>query len=467
MLGFLFSSPLIAVYAVLVFLYLFAEGIFFRRTVHVLEHLVELKTGPRNIETVTGRRHQVKTIITNHSDVGFRIVRFRRNLPREIHEEVGNMDLLVLPHEEQSIETTFEVRAPGRFEANKSTLAIERRARLFRQSVTLLDSVTITARPMIGSVNSLSGLSGLSDLAVDPTRRGPGTDLAGIRPANSLRDLQRIDWKATARTGKLMAREFYLERDPPIVLLIDASTLTRAERTAESPSDSLLGEVASLMANAQLARTPMGLVLYDDRAVIAKIQARLGVENRERILHTLLGKTKCASATMPTMQETRRPRASLARETRTMTRQLASQGKTEPFGELFSSFASAVLPFYRQAISRYPLRLRQEGVFKAFEAIRDLLEPALVIAISDGETNLDGLCEGSRQASTLNHRVIVALVVRFGKKVSAEWLSDLEKTGTRVVECTPEMLWDAVNAEMLQMSRRRFKEPAVPTPQTT
>jgi uncharacterized protein (DUF58 family) len=335
--------------------------------------------------------------------------------------------------------------------------------RLFRQSVTLPDSLTITARPIIGDVNPLPGLSGLSDLAVDPTRRGTGTDLAGIRPVSSPGDSHRIDWKATARTGKLMAREFYLEREPAIVLLMDASTLTRAGRAAGLLSNSLLGELASLMANAQFARVPLGLVLYDDRAVLAKIDARSGLENRERILRTLLERGKHASATMPTTQGTSRPRASLARETRNMARQLASYGKTEPFGELLSSFASIVLPFYRQAIAKYPRRLRQEGAFKAFETVRDLPEPVLVIAISDGKTDLDGLYEGARHASMSNHRVVIAILGHPDRTRLTEWLSTSEQMGIRTVLCPPEQLWSAVNAELLEMSRTGFREFVVET----
>ena len=90
-----------------------------------------------------------------------------------------------------------------------------------------------------------------------------------------------------------MMRESCLEREPPIVLLIDASTL--AKTTNETPSKSLLAAVASLMANTELARTHVGLVLYDEHSIIASIQTGPGMENREQILRTLVKETERAT----------------------------------------------------------------------------------------------------------------------------------------------------------------------------
>jgi len=455
--GFLLSNGLILIFAALLFVYLLAEGIVFRRAVNIVEDSVRLETSPRNVETTVGLQTAVETSLRNPSDVGLRVVGFRRNLPPEIHQEVRETELLLQPHGEQPVSTVLEAVSPGRFETNDSTLRIEGLTRLFRQSLTLPDRVTLVARPIIGDVTPLPGLGGLSDLGTDPVRRGIGTDLAGIHPVTSLEDLGRIDWKATARAGRLMVRDFYLERDPPIMLLVDASILNIAERATGSLPKTLLGELASLLANAQLAPSPIGLILYDDRAVIAKIEAGLGLEIRERILHTLLERTKRASAAMPVTRQTSRPYSTLAAETQTIAGQLAS-ARTEPVPEVFAWFARAVLPFYRKAMSRDLPRLRKEGVFKAFEAVCDLAEPALVIAISDGRKNVDGLYGGANRASVLNHRVVVVILTHSGRNTLTKRLSDSEPIGRRALLCSPGDLWDAVNAEILEMSRGRFRK---------
>lgn len=452
--GILLSNGLILIFAALLCIYLLAEGVSFRRAVKIVEDSVRLETSPRNIETTIGLQTAAETTVQNPSDLPLRVVGFRRNLPPEIRQEVRETELLLRPHDEQPVSTVLEAASPGTFETNDSTLRIEGLTRLFRQSVTLPDRITVTARPIIGDVNLLHGLSGLSDLAADPVRRGIGTDLAGMHPVSSPEDLHRIDWKATARAGKLMARDFYLERDPPIMLLVDASVLANTERATGSISRTLLSEVASLLANAQLSRNPIGLILYDDRAVIAKIEPRLGLANRERILHTLLEGTKHASAAVPVTRQTSKPCSGLAAETQTITGQLESM-RTEPIPEVFACFARAVLPFYRNAMSRYLPSLRREGVFKAFELVCELSEPVLMIAISDGRTNLDGLFEGSRCAATFNHRVILAIVSSRGGATLIETLSDLNEARIRATRCTTEDLWGAIDTEITAMSRAR------------
>jgi uncharacterized protein (DUF58 family) len=312
-LGFLFSNTLIVIPAVVLFAYLLAEGVSFRRLVDVLEHSVTLRTNPKNLETVVGLRCTMETIIENHTDVNIRVVGFHHNLPSEIRQPVFNKELLLPAHDRQRVETILELRSPGRHEISGTRLTVEKRTRLFRQALTLSDHVTITARPIIGDTNSLPGLGGLYDLASDPNRRGVGTEFAGIRPAHSLDDLHRIDWKATARTGKLMAREFYLERDPHMILVIDVATF---DMTAEeSLSANLLRELASLMANTELARVSTGLMLYDERSVVANIDVGAGAENRERVLRTLMDQTQHTCVTIRPARETSRPLASLAAET--------------------------------------------------------------------------------------------------------------------------------------------------------
>lgn len=455
-LSFLFSNTLIMIPAVVLFACLLAEGVSFRRVVGVLEHSVTLRTSPKNFETVVGLRCTMETTIENHTDVDIRVIGFHRNLPSAIRQPVFNKELLLPAHGKQRVETVLELRSPGRYEIRETRLAVERRAGLFRQPLALPDHVTIAARPIIGDTNSLPGLGGLHDLASDPNRRGVGTEFAGIRPAHSLDDLHRIDWKATARTGKLMAREFYLERDPPMILVIDVATF---DMTAEeSLSANLLRELASLMANTELARNPVGLILYDERVVIANIEIGAGLKNRERVLRTLIDQTQHTSVTIRPARETSRPYASLAEETHTIEKQLTVSNRTNPLAELSTSFASKLLPFFRKAMSGYLSRLNEKGVFKAFDIVSGVREPSLVVAISGDMASLDGLYEGARYATMSNHRVIIAILGHPDKARLDEWILPSEQAGIRTVSCRPEQLWSLVNAQLLEMSRTRSRE---------
>jgi len=150
-------------------------------------------------------------------------------------------------------------------------------------------------------------------------------------------------------------------------------------------------------------------------------------------------------------------------ETQAITRRLESV-RSEPISEVFAWFAQTILPFYRSAASRYLTRLRNEGVFKAFEAVCDPGQRVLVIAISDGRKNLDALYQGVRHASALNNRVIVALV-HVGRNASSEWTRDSDPIGTRTILCSLGELWHDVNAEILDISRSRPRKPATGFPE--
>jgi hypothetical protein len=135
--------------------------------------------------------------------------------------------------------------------------------------------------------------------------------------------------------------------------------------------------------------------------------------------------------------------------------EIASAHKTLPYSENLSSFARVILPYYREAGTKHLRRIRREGVFRAFEMIRILPEPVLVITISDGMTNLDGLSEGARYAAMLKHRVVLAIIAHPKKPPPLKTLSDLERFGIRILKCNPEELCKAVGAEILAMSHVR------------
>jgi uncharacterized protein (DUF58 family) len=121
----------------------------------------------------------------------------------------------------------------------------------------------------------------LEDLASDNVRRGTGTDLAGITSSATMEDLHRIDWKATARTGKLMAKGYYAEQ-PPVMLVIDASHTVMAERAGGSMYSRLLTILPTLLASLRAA-TPTGFILYDEGSVVAEVPAEVGKRVGKRI----------------------------------------------------------------------------------------------------------------------------------------------------------------------------------------
>jgi uncharacterized protein (DUF58 family) len=453
--GSVLSSMLILLSASVLLLYLLLEGISFHRAIETAKDSIKHQSHPSRIETTVGRKVRIENVIANDSHSRFHIVGFSRNVPPQIEEEALPSPRLRLgSNGAQRIETSLKSKFPGNFELTASTILLEGRAGLFRQSLRIHDKVVIIVQPLVSGTVEPIETGVLTDLAVDHLRRGSGTDLAGIRPFNFLDDFRRIDWKATARTGKLMTRESYLERDPTIMLMIDVSSSMNTKRQQSCVLEGLLSEAGNLLTSIGPS-SPMGLILYDKQRVIANIEARQGMNSRDRILRTLLERAKTASAPAPLERRALRSYVDLARETNALARESAFVAKTKAYRERFYSLASFVLPFYRRAESKYFERLRRQGAFKAFEIICTLREPVLVIVISDGETNLDGLVEGAKKARTANHKVVLAVLEVPEQAERIEILSDLEGQGMGVLRCRPEELSRAINAEILKLSHSR------------
>jgi len=459
-LNFLLSNPGFLILAALVFLYLLWQGILFRRALETARCSVKVYTTPSNIETIVGRRILLETVLKNESLTNLRVVGANLNLPDGVRSETRGVQSLLEPQQERRIETVLEIEIPGRFDKAWSTIVFEMPTRLFRQHVSFPDKVAMIVEPMVGEAKPLFDTSGLHDLAVDRVRRGVGTDLAGIRPANPWDDFHRIDWKATARTGKLMSRDFYLERELPIMLLIDASASMRAKRNGGSLLSELVGEVGDLLASTRpSAASPVGLVMFDERDVVAYIEPKSGQMNRDRVLQALVQRAELADAG-PSLQREEGYQKT-AREIEAMESEAASLSKTKPFCERSFALVSRILPFYKTAASKRISKLKNQGAFKAFQIVCSLHDAVLVITVSDGKTNLDALCEGARRATALNHRVLIIVLSPsvYGEAVKTQGSSDLEKFGLRALRCVPGQLWKTVHSETLIVARTRLLAP--------
>lgn len=89
-------------------------------------------------------------------------------------------------------------------------------------------------------------------------RVGEGVEFHAVREYQQGDPLKIINWKATARTGRLMANEYESERKVDVIFIVDASY------TGELVFDHLIRAAASLMLNALNSGTSFGLLLAED-----------------------------------------------------------------------------------------------------------------------------------------------------------------------------------------------------------
>jgi len=97
-------------------------------------------------------------------------------------------------------------------------------------------------------------------------KKGSGFEFADIREYQPGDELRRIEWKATARLGRLMIKEFDAEGTATIVIVLDASGTMAYGAVGERKLDYAARTVAYLTRYLQRRRDYVGFVLFDGRS---------------------------------------------------------------------------------------------------------------------------------------------------------------------------------------------------------
>lgn len=93
--------------------------------------------------------------------------------------------------------------------------------------------------------------------------RGASQELYGLRAYQPGDGLRRIDWKATARLGKPITKEYALAQNQRVVLGIDCSRAMAAEVAGVTPFDEALSSAIALLRAAVSQGDDVTVVIYD------------------------------------------------------------------------------------------------------------------------------------------------------------------------------------------------------------
>ncbi len=120
-------------------------------------------------------------------------------------------------------------------------------------------------KPM-GRYETLLRQSRLRDFGISPTApRGQGTDFESLREFVAGDDPGRLEWKATARRGKLIVKNFQAERSQTVTLLIDSGKMMTTIIEGKSRLDYAV-DSALLLSHVIIAKGDrVGLVLFSDK----------------------------------------------------------------------------------------------------------------------------------------------------------------------------------------------------------
>ncbi len=94
--------------------------------------------------------------------------------------------------------------------------------------------------------------------------RGLGSEFESLRDYSEGDDFRKVDWKASARRGKLIVRQYEQERNQTVIIAIDIGRHMLAEVNGVRKLDHVLDALLMLTNAAALAGDFVGLIVYSD-----------------------------------------------------------------------------------------------------------------------------------------------------------------------------------------------------------
>ena len=116
--------------------------------------------------------------------------------------------------------------------------------------------------------------------------RGEGREFESLRDYVRGDELRHISWTATARRGKLVTRQYQVERDQMILIMLDAGRLMTARIEQETKLDSAVHATLALMSAAARGGDNAGIVVFG-RRIKTYLPPKRGREHMDAALEAL------------------------------------------------------------------------------------------------------------------------------------------------------------------------------------
>src|SRR5581483_11706054 len=153
-------------------------------------------------------------------------------------------------------------------------VAIENRLAFLRRRLRFSQPQDIRVYPDLSAVERYGALhlrnrvieAGLRRMRL----RGTGTELENLRDWAPGDQFRSIEWKATARRGRLMVAEYEVERSQNVMIMLDAGRLMTPFVEDQRKFDYAITAALSVASVAALANDKIGVVAFADRILRAQ-----------------------------------------------------------------------------------------------------------------------------------------------------------------------------------------------------
>lgn len=214
--------------------------------------------------------NEVKLQITNHGAQPLQLD--ITDLVDASAETEGNDQQISLAPQ-QTVSCHYQLRCceRGNLEFGNTQLRIASPFRLWHCSTTAATTGTVRVFPAFSRVDQFEELvkshqTMMLGLRKRP-KRGDGTDFHQLRDYQRDDEMRKIDWKASVRRGKLVAREYQEERDQQIIFMLDCSRHMRTKDDELSHFDHALNAMLLLSHIALRQGDAVGVLAFGNGTV--------------------------------------------------------------------------------------------------------------------------------------------------------------------------------------------------------
>jgi uncharacterized protein (DUF58 family) len=218
-------------------------------------------------------------------------VRLADDLPPAVTGGVMEREAEIPPAGSARLTATITGAARGRFALGPIALRVRTRIGLVARRLHWSPNDTILVTPSVSSVRRFRLLAlqhRLYEAGVRAVRRrGEGRSFASLREYVVGDDPRHIDWKATARRGKTITREFTVEQSQTVFNLVDAGRSMTQLAGAFTRFEHALSAALVLTDVAGTAGDRVGALVFDDE-VRAFVPAQRGLAALRAVRNALV-----------------------------------------------------------------------------------------------------------------------------------------------------------------------------------
>lgn len=260
----------------------------------------------RMIRTVRGGEIEIEAEVRNRDTLAARYVKLRAlaspNVEVELDPPAGEVAAC------GRLKVKVKVHTPRVGQHGVYGLALEVRGApgMFEVPLTFANPYGIEVAPRPMSAFLQVGRGGPSLLMAPSGRagrlRGDGTSLRELREHQPGDPFRRIAWRATARRGKLLVREFEREERDVVWIVLDVSVELWSGPLGRSPLDILIDETAALVSRHLARGDRVGFAAYATTQRLV-IPPDSGASQGHKILHALLSAGSTLDASRSDLDE--------------------------------------------------------------------------------------------------------------------------------------------------------------------